>query len=839
MYASALKPDGTILLAGQSYNGTDSDVLVVALAPTQGSVNLASLSGRQFGVDVCQWGAGQLVDGSGAPFDGLGRLQVGGTDYKPLSACSFDDDGQTIITSTEALFGLDVHREVTVPNSGSEDFARTIDVFYNPTASPITTSVRIVGNLGSDAATAIWGTFDGGTDVETTDRWIGTDDVDGSGTPAMVHYIHGPSGLLPESVIRTGDNVEWTFNITVPAGQYVRLVHFTILADTQTAAEAAAATLVAAEGFGGQAGAFLTPAELATLLNFYNNSPPTIASLSSSPDPAAPSLDVTLAATGVNDPDPDGFVVSVAFYRESNGIPGLQTGGDGDTLLATDGNPADGWSTTFSTSGLRGGTYTYYARATDNEGAQSATGTAAIWTTNTVEAQYQIVSDATTVLTADPGQSVSFPVRYTTSTGDNTLPGLGLRMHFNSALLAYIGLSNVLPSPVQQQDPVADTADWDNDPTTDMYVFVSWADVGGNWPNQPLPVALCTATFRLSDGAPSGAETAVRFSASSLAAGYTFESRPTTVHARTITPSLDADGNGTVDALSDGILILRYLFDPAGTWNVNDALGPGATRTNRQQIKSFLDACTSTALDADGDNSSDALSDGILILRYLFDPGGAWRTDDVLGPEATRTSREAIKAYLDQFNFAVSPPPGLTAGGMAEKPATQLPAEDLFARSQVSPSAFASLAFPGAEPATSDVCLTDASRLGPVISQVVATDGTSTTAFPAAPSKSSLEDGQPRDLLPVDRAIEAWDQAAAEEITVRWTTAQCITRSNNEEADRLWGNGDLGWFLADIDEAADGQELGGTVLPLPRLRPSLLGRPVANGPARSGNAHGP
>jgi hypothetical protein len=52
---------------------------------------------------------------------------------------------------------------------------------------------------------------------------------------------------------------------------------------------------------------------------------------------------------------------------------------------------------------------------------------------------------------------------------------------------------------------------------------------------------------------------------------------------------LDADGNGTADALSDGILILRYLFDRTGAWNVNDALGSGATRTTRQQIKSYLD----------------------------------------------------------------------------------------------------------------------------------------------------------------------------------------------------------------------------------------------------------
>jgi hypothetical protein len=53
--------------------------------------------------------------------------------------------------------------------------------------------------------------------------------------------------------------------------------------------------------------------------------------------------------------------------------------------------------------------------------------------------------------------------------------------------------------------------------------------------------------------------------------------------------SLDVDGNGTADALSDGILTLRYLFDPAGAWNVADALGSGATRTARQDIKAYLD----------------------------------------------------------------------------------------------------------------------------------------------------------------------------------------------------------------------------------------------------------
>jgi Zn-dependent metalloprotease/glutaredoxin len=114
--------------------------------------------------------------------------------------------------------------------------------------------------------------------------------------------------------------------------------------------------------------------------------------------------------------------------------------------------------------------------------------------------------------------------------------------------------------------------------------------------------------------------------------------------------SLDVDGNGTADALTDGILILRYLFDPAGAWSYSDALGSGATRTTRATLRTFLDDASSTVLDVDGNGTGDALTDGILILRYLFAPAGAWNVADALGGNATRTTRAAIKTFLDLRN---------------------------------------------------------------------------------------------------------------------------------------------------------------------------------------------
>jgi ELWxxDGT repeat protein len=117
--------------------------------------------------------------------------------------------------------------------------------------------------------------------------------------------------------------------------------------------------------------------------------------------------------------------------------------------------------------------------------------------------------------------------------------------------------------------------------------------------------------------------------------------------------SLDADGNGTADALTDGILILRYLFAPSGAWNFADAVGVGAARTTRTEIKSLLDRGLTSMLDVDGNGTADALTDGILILRYLFAPSGGWNFADAVGVGATRTTREAIKAFLDQYNPAI------------------------------------------------------------------------------------------------------------------------------------------------------------------------------------------
>jgi hypothetical protein len=64
----------------------------------------------------------------------------------------------------------------------------------------------------------------------------------------------------------------------------------------------------------------------------------------------------------------------------------------------------------------------------------------------------------------------------------------------------------------------------------------------------------------------------------------------TNVYNATFIPQLtiDVDGNGAYDALTDGLLLIRYLFGLRGSSLIAGAVGAGATRTSAPQIEAFL-----------------------------------------------------------------------------------------------------------------------------------------------------------------------------------------------------------------------------------------------------------
>jgi hypothetical protein len=51
--------------------------------------------------------------------------------------------------------------------------------------------------------------------------------------------------------------------------------------------------------------------------------------------------------------------------------------------------------------------------------------------------------------------------------------------------------------------------------------------------------------------------------------------------------SLDIDGNGSIDALTDGLMLLRAMFGLTGTSVTNAAIGQGATRLDWAAIRGY------------------------------------------------------------------------------------------------------------------------------------------------------------------------------------------------------------------------------------------------------------
>ena len=111
--------------------------------------------------------------------------------------------------------------------------------------------------------------------------------------------------------------------------------------------------------------------------------------------------------------------------------------------------------------------------------------------------------------------------------------------------------------------------------------------------------------------------------------------------------SWDMDGNAEVDALTDGLLLLRYTFDLR-----NDSLIEGAVASDSPLSSAEIAARIETNIsiaDIDGNGEIDALTDGLLVLRYLFELRGSALTVEVIGDNATRNDPTDIATYIESY----------------------------------------------------------------------------------------------------------------------------------------------------------------------------------------------
>lgn len=247
------------------------------------------------------------------------------------------------------------------------------------------------------------------------------------------------------------------------------------------------------------------------------------------------------------------------------------------------------------------------------------------------------------------GRTSVLEVSYDTGDSNNQLTGLGMRVHFNSTLLSFKEITNLIEQDiiVNGQGPFSDEDDFDNDPLTDQYISFGWASLLGNWPDVDLPAVLMNIAFDVSDAIDLDitTETSINFSDSALASGYQFESE--SYNLELVSTSWDFDGSGHADALTDGLMMLRYCFGLRGTFVTDSAMSPDSTMSSEQVVAEIESALTMADIDDDGEVG--ALTDGLMLLRYLFGLRGDQITASAVGTNANRTSNEAIEAYLEAY----------------------------------------------------------------------------------------------------------------------------------------------------------------------------------------------
>ncbi|MFO1432626.1 MAG: carboxypeptidase regulatory-like domain-containing protein [Candidatus Competibacteraceae bacterium] len=156
-----------------------------------------------------------------------------------------------IIGPVWSVGNIYVSRKVFVPPNDA--FIRFLDSFENLSDSDATIQVELRNDLGSAGATEIVQTSSGDRTFDLNDRYIITDDADGTGSPTMLHVFGGQNAkITPSSACSPcnyyGGWLRYSFTLTIPANKRVILLHFAAQSANRAAAVTKADQLYRLEG---------------------------------------------------------------------------------------------------------------------------------------------------------------------------------------------------------------------------------------------------------------------------------------------------------------------------------------------------------------------------------------------------------------------------------------------------------------------------------------------------------------------------------------------------------------------------------------------------------------
>jgi hypothetical protein len=93
-------------------------------------------------------------------------------------------------------------------------------------------------------------------------------------------------------------------------------------------------------------------------------------------------------------------------------------------------------------------------------------------------------------------------------------------------------------------------------------------------------------------------------------------------------------------------MMIRHMFGFGGDSLSAGAMGAEAGRATPDAIASHLTGANAE-LDVDGDGESKALTDGLLLIRYLFGFSSDSLISGAIGNGAERDTAEEVEAYIE------------------------------------------------------------------------------------------------------------------------------------------------------------------------------------------------
>ena len=106
----------------------------------------------------------------------------------------------------------------------------------------------------------------------------------------------------------------------------------------------------------------------------------------------------------------------------------------------------------------------------------------------------------------------------------------------------------------------------------------------------------------------------------------------------------DIDQNNSVDALTDGLLLMRYAFGLRGD-SLTDNVISSDSLIDKAEVEHNIEQIMHL-VDINDDGNFDALTDALILLRYLFGVSGNGLVDEEM-LTSNRPSAGSIKAYIE------------------------------------------------------------------------------------------------------------------------------------------------------------------------------------------------